>query len=320
MGNLINRSNHPVSIKRIGLKIWTLRDEIEWAVSLRLKESQENGVEPDISDLQEFYGRGPNIQTNNDIKESEDAALLDGDNLNLDTSGNPMDEDAADMLAAMQGGDDEDENTEELNDSTEENSTEEQNAEGAEGAEEPDKSAEASDTATETVSEGDDDEAMAMAMAMLADQGLAPEASDTAGTDHKNDSKIITRTPPAAEKVSDGFFLLSDINMDYVLFFSKHSYLQGQTVALEFQIPKKFIITCEILKTEDIDRFSKIISSSKPNYRVQAVLTFNQPGERSNLRDFLKSIEPEIPPPPSKLKKPSSSDDNEDDEFEDLGF
>ena len=311
MGSIINRSNHPVSIKRIGLKVWTLRDEIELAVAQRLKEAQENGTEPDISDLQEYYGRGPNIQTNADIKEDSDQALQDD---GLDTAGNPMDEDAADMMAAMQGGAEESEDSEESEESEDDEKAQDSADEAANDAEDASESSE------------EDDEATAMALAMLADQGIAPEGQETdeAKTEDSQEDKAVEkefkRTPPQKEKVSDGFFLISDINMDYVLFFSKHSYLQGQTVALEFQIPKKFIITCEILKAEDIDRVSKIISTTKPNYRIQAILTFNQPGERSNLREFLKSIEPEIPPPPSKLKKPQGGDDDDDDEFEDLGF
>ena len=45
---------------------------------------------------------------------------------------------------------------------------------------------------------------------------------------------------------------------------------------------------------------------------------FKFPGERTKLRDFLKSVEPEIPEPPKKLKRPD--DDEEDDDFDDLGF
>lgn len=309
MGTIINKSNHPVTIKRIKLKIWALRDEIEAAVSLKLKNAKETGTEPDITDLQTFYGRGPNRHTNTE----NDSPLQDQ---NMDTAGNPMDEDAAEMLAALQGDGEESEES-----STEESSTEENSDEASE--ENIEATNDDSKASAEAVDD-DDDEAAAMAMAMLADQGITPEGEESQDgeKDLTQDTSAFERVRPKKEKISDGFCLLSDLNMDYLLFFSKHNYLQGQTVVLEFQIPKKFILTCEILKSDDIVRTSKIISQTKPGFRVQSILTFNQPGERSTLREFLQSIEPEIPPPPSKLKKPQGDDDDDDDsdEFEDLGF
>jgi hypothetical protein len=51
MSNIINKSNHPVQIKRINVRIWKFRDEIEKAIALRLIESNEQGIELDIEDI-----------------------------------------------------------------------------------------------------------------------------------------------------------------------------------------------------------------------------------------------------------------------------
>jgi hypothetical protein len=309
MANIINKSNHPVGIKRVNITIWALRDEIEAAVAKRLKESNEAGVEPDISDLQEFYGRGPNIQTIEDIDEDEDdnipapAAVTDD---NIDSSGNPMDDDAQDMMAAMQ---------EAMGDESE--------ADAAEDAQ-----------PVEDADEGDGgtvDQAAIDAMMASMDN---PDAATGDNTEESNkDSeepatetdtktlfkKKLVRIHPTKDKLSHGFCLLSDLNMEYIMLFSKETFLKGQTIALEFNIPKRFILTCEVLKSDHIDRTSKVISETKPRYRIQAFITYNQPGERTNLREFLKSIEPDIPPPAKKLKRPTEESED-DDEFEDLGF
>ncbi|MCT4641107.1 MAG: hypothetical protein N4A33_02345 [Bacteriovoracaceae bacterium] len=51
MSSIINKSNHPVLIKKIPVQIWTVRDEIEFAISQRYIQ-QEN---PNIDDLKEYY-------------------------------------------------------------------------------------------------------------------------------------------------------------------------------------------------------------------------------------------------------------------------
>ncbi len=54
MSNIINKSSHPVEVKRIELKLWRLRDEIEAAIALRISaqptksESESNDIELDV--------------------------------------------------------------------------------------------------------------------------------------------------------------------------------------------------------------------------------------------------------------------------------
>ena len=53
---LLNKSIHPVEVKKIKVEIWALRSEIEAAISKRLSESDSTDLkELDISDIQEFY-------------------------------------------------------------------------------------------------------------------------------------------------------------------------------------------------------------------------------------------------------------------------
>lgn len=298
---LINASNHPVYVKKVGISIWTLRDEIENAVRGRYDEAVAKGTEPFILDLQDYYSP----------KNAYDPSNLTAQG--LDSCGNPLDEDAAAMLAAIQGGDDTtdtDSSGNPIDEDAEAMAAAINGGEEAKPEEVPDSDAEA--MAKEMLAgQTSDSDAEAMAKEMLA--GQLPEKQEELRT-----AKNYIRKSPSKEKVSSGFCLLSDLNMDTILFFSHNTFLQGQTIVLEFQIPKKFIITCEILKSTDIDRTSKIISETKPRFRIQALIKHSYPGERSQLREFLKSVEPDIPPPPTKLKR--KNNDEEADEFEDLGF
>jgi hypothetical protein len=53
---------------------------------------------------------------------------------------------------------------------------------------------------------------------------------------------------------------------------------------------------------------SRIISSTKPDYRVQCKFTFGMKNERDNLRNFLKSITPTLPSDKKKNNKDGEDD------------
>lgn len=55
MTTLINKSNHPVNIKRISVRIWTLRDEIEACIQKRIEEAGSPEADIDIEDIKAFY-------------------------------------------------------------------------------------------------------------------------------------------------------------------------------------------------------------------------------------------------------------------------
>lgn len=312
MSNIINRSNHPVEIKRVELHIWKLRDEIESAIQRRMEEQGETDQSKiNIDDIKEYYlkilegGSTP----------SEERVSTDDDEDGLDSSGNPMDDDAMAMMAALGGG-----------------ATEGDEAEAEATAEEvPEESPE--ETAEDAPDDGDaqeteeDDAAAALAAQMLADQGLAPAADEAteptqenqAATEQAPESKNgpYKRVPPHSHKIVEGFVFLSDIQMDQIMIFAKDNFIHGQNIVIKFLVPQTFSVTAEIIASTNIARNSKIISQVKPDYRLQALFRFKFPGERGTLRDFLTSIEPDIPEPPKKLKRPDSDDD---DDFDDLGF
>ena len=313
MSNIINKSNHPVQIKRINVRIWKFRDEIEKAIALRLIESNEQGVELNIEDIKKFYTRKKPKYLDPDYETDDDGEEIGADG--LDSSGNVMDEEALEMKAAMGGGEESEEGDKEDSDKEDSDKEDSETPEKKEEVEED----EAAKLAAEMLGDQaattpEEDEAAKLAAEMLGDQGLPTETATTAA------QKALERVVPDDDHVSFGFALLSDLNMEEMLVFSKDGYTFGQNICIEFLIPKSFMISGEVVGVSHIGRTSKIISETKPDYRLQLEFTYLFETERSNLRDFLKSVEPTIPPAPKKLKRPESDDDDGDDEFEDLGF
>ncbi len=72
--------------------------------------------------------------------------------------------------------------------------------------------------------------------------------------------------------------------MGQILVFSKGEFTFGQNVAIEFLIPNKFILSAEIMACSTINRNSRIISATKPGFRIQCSFTFFWREERSILR------------------------------------
>lgn len=277
MATILNRSTHPVEVKRIELKVWTTRAEVEEAIDKRIKQ---NGENCDLSDLEAFYSKAPNIAQSAESSDEES----DSDD-NLDANGNPMDEEALAMAAAM--GEDESDEESDLDD-------------------EQDQPEDTEDPTEENDSADEND---------LSDQSADSQASE-------NGAKLNTQVQLerfAPQKFSHGFALLADINMEYALLFTRESFIPGQSIAMEFLIPQRFIISAEVIRCSAVSNQSKVISETKPKYRLQCFFTYNYEGERTKLREFLQSIEPEIPPPPKKISKPEDSDDDDDD-FDDLGL
>lgn len=308
MSTVINKSNHPVEIKRIPLTVWTLRAEIEQAISHRLHESPE-GADVDIEDIKNYYTTILNAEAQEADEEEESRQ-----DENVDSSGNPMDDDAAAMMAALQGdGEDEEEAEEEAE--AEASDQAEEEAEASDQAEEDDEAAKLAaemlgDQAQAEASE--DDEAAKLAAEML--DGQTSEDSETEEPEQK---KPFERTLLAEDQRTQAFLMLSDINMERVIFFAKSKFIHGQNIVVNFEIPNSFHALATVTKCFDISRNSKIISEHKPSHRIHAEFELKFPGERSKLREFLKSIEPTIPAPPKKIKRPDSE---EDDDFDDLGF
>src|SRR5690606_10759923 len=207
---IYNKSTHPVEVKKISLRIWSLRDEIEAALERRIRECEAAGIPLYIDDIKKFY------------------------NINSPVSGSSQG--VADLM-------------ESLSQETPMNEAEE----------------------------------------IIAEQKLQ-------GLDNSSPNPILDRpyqrTPPDLKNISYGFSLLSDVNMDSFLSFTKNKFLQGQSVVVEFLIPQSFMMTADITYCHHFAMRSRIISSNRPDYRVQGKFNYTFAGERELLRSFLKSIEP----------------------------
>jgi hypothetical protein len=196
MTNLINKSSHPVEVKKVRVKIWALRDEIETAISNRIKEDGGDFDEVFIEDIKDYYH---SLLANTNEKSEDDDDDNEETDDNLDASGNPMDDDAAMMMQAMGGGEEAPAGAEvEADDAAAKMAAEMLGdqavaAPSEESSEEEDKPAEASaeDEAAKMAAEmlGDqgaptppaelspEDEAAKMASEMLGDQGGAPASA-----------------------------------------------------------------------------------------------------------------------------------------------
>jgi hypothetical protein len=249
---IYNKSPHPVEVKKISLRLWGIRDEIEAAIGRRIKECEAAGIPLYIEDIKRFY------------------------NLNLQT---PL---TQDNVLKMPLGEGKEDGINSLMESLGEEKKEEAEQETAQE--------------NKTFSEAEE------IMAKQTMQGL----------ENKKPNPILDRPyqrqAPDLDKVSYGFTILSDVNMETFLSFTKNKFLQGQSIVVEFLIPQSFMMTAEVTYCHFYAMRSRIISSQKPDYRLQGRFSFSIPGERDNLRNFLKSIEPLVPESKKKSKKDSEED------------
>lgn len=246
---IYNKSTHPIEVKKISIRLWSLRDEIEAAIERRIKECEAAGVPLYIDDIKKFYNlKQP--KTPDNVVQLKPESQEDG------------------MASLM-----------------EELGEEAKSGESQEAAPEESKS----------LNEAEE---------IIAEQTLQ-------GLETKKPNPILERPyqrqAPDLEKISYGFILLSDINMENMLSFTKDKFLQGQSVTVEFLIPQNFMMTADVSYCHHYAMRSRIISSSKPDYRLQCRFAFAIPGERDTLRAFLKSIEPTV------ADKKKARKDEEDD-------
>ncbi|MBT3584173.1 MAG: hypothetical protein HN509_04665 [Halobacteriovoraceae bacterium] len=229
---IYGNSNDPVLIKKIYLRIWTLRDEVEAVIRTRIERSEGEEI-PKFEDLMEEYRERP-----------------------------PM---LSPQLEVLEGG-------------------------ASEDAEEGEENAE--DSAEEESEEAEEQSAEA-----AADGDQTEEAQADAPKDEGDSGKvdILQRFPVIpAEKIFRGTTVLSELTMDYMYFFSSQSFLEGQSIVIEFLVPKKFIINASVAYCRAYNMRSRIISEGKLPYRVAVKFSFMREGERTLLRNFVASVEPEV--------------------------
>ena len=143
-------------------------------------------------------------------------------------------------------------------------------------------------------------------------------------SNNKADENIISISldaPHIAEdKVSKGKTVLSEISMDKMFFFCNKPFTEGQSIVIQFCIPKSFIVNADILYCRPFNLKSRIISQN--NYTHRALIRFNflKEGERALLRHFLQSVEPVVVKQEKKAEAQKNDDGGDFNELDDLGL
>lgn len=289
MTNFIGKSTHPVQVKKIYVKVWALRDEIEAAIEKRVAEEGHSDDEPVyINDIKKFYDKN---FTEPDDSDSDDSDSNDSDSNDSDSNEGDEQEPSTDETEDKAESEDNDSNDSESNEGDEEEPSAE--VEESEGEEPEGEESEVNDSNVE--SDGDS----------------ADQDDEKASTKEQKERAPFERVTPDESKIAKGYVLLSDIVMDQILLFCNKTFTIGQNIVIEFQVTKPFKVTAELVVAKDIGRNSKIIREDNFNQRLQSLFLFEFPGERASLREFLQSVEPEIPAPPKRLKKPDSDEDDD---------
>lgn len=102
------------------------------------------------------------------------------------------------------------------------------------------------------------------------------------------------RTYPEEQSISKGNCIIYDVQFDQILFFTEKPFKPGQEIVIEFQIHKTFTITAKIINIVNVGIGSRIISSEPANFRINAMITHEQHGDRTLLRNFLSKVDPII--------------------------
>lgn len=292
---IYHKSEHPVEVKKISIRLWSLRDEIEAALSRRMKECEAAAVPLYIDDIREYYNllpKGPN-----NIVALKTAESKEKDLANFVENISPVGK--------------EDEKGEEK---PQEAKTEEANSEEMKAEEVKSEEVKAEESSNEIKADEKKDHESSAAPAEnnlnKAEEIIAEQTKQ--GLENNKPNPILLRPykrqPPDLDKISYGFVLLSDINMENMLTFTKGKFVQGQSVVVEFLIPQNFMMAADVTYCHNFAMRSRIISSTKPDYRVQCKFLFSASGERDNLRSFLKSIEPVLQHETKKEKKSADID------------
>lgn len=274
MSSIYNRSSHPVEIKKISIRLWSLRDEIEAALVRRIKECEAAGIPLYVDDIKKFYNLNPSEPL------TEQSNVLQLHSATSAEAAPAEDEGMAEFMAALKEQQDEEKAREEG--ATDTASTEVQAAEAS----------------------TPDDSTFVQAEQILTEQ----KELGVANIKNPILERPFVRQAPDLDKISYGFTLLSDVNMDNILTFTKKNFLIGQSIVVDFLIPQPFMMSAEIMYCHYFGMRSRIISENRPEYRAQCRFTYQLANERERLRSFLKSIEPQIPQAEKKKKKESEED------------
>ena len=248
---IYNNSNDPVLIKKIPLRVWTLRDEIEAVIQARIESGEyTKDNKPSVEDLILEYA------TKKPLEKYIEPTAKGGLKLVAEEG-------------AEEAGDDSETDSQEAE--TEEADSEESSKEEVEAK---------------------------------------PEA--------KAPVDVLQRRPKLSEdKLYNGTLILAELEMSHLYFFTNKQFTVGQSIVVEFLIPKKFSLNLDVAYCRAFNLKSRIISSQNYRYRVAAKFTFLKEGERTLLRQFIKSVEPEVTKHVA-IKPVAVKESEADDDFGDL--
>lgn len=298
MGMIYCNSNHPVEIKKIRLKVWTLREEINFTYKEKIKE----GLTPNqaLSYVQGVYHGLIKLPPSVEQELSAVSGNIVGstDSMTPDSELDDSEDEMAKALAEAEAGEAQESQEESTENSPEENS----------------ESSSDQDTIDNVVELNADKNQKSLSMTVSQSIEAISEVESVGNL------LLLKRNRPKLSdgKIGDIVTILTDINMDMISCFSTNEYLFGQTIILEFLVPNPFFVTAEVLECRNYNMKSRVISNQRPKYRLHAKFIFPREGERTMLRRFLKSVEPEIPIEAPKAAKPKDDDDLGD--LEDLGL
>ncbi|MCB9062304.1 MAG: hypothetical protein H6622_12355 [Halobacteriovoraceae bacterium] len=164
-----------------------------------------------------------------------------------------------------------------------------------------------------------DDSEDEMAAALAAAESGEAESEDSGAVDLDSEEvvtikQVRPKLPPS--KFSSGSLILSEISMEEMSFFCDTSFLRGQSIVVEFLVPQNFILNGEVIFCRAYNPSSKIISETKHPYRLNLKFSFLKKGERTLLREFVKSIEPDIPEETPKEETANAGDLSDLDELD----
>ena len=282
---IYGKSHDAILIKKITLHVWPLRQEVEQRIQERLEHGESK--EAIIKSLQnanfvaaEFPPAEENktaktTATENQGETAKDEATSSEASPAADTKA----EEAAPEAAAQPTAEEAKPATEETKPATEEAkpATEEAKPEAENQAAPPE--------------------------ATTTDAAAAPTADSAAPTTETADAPAATPTPadkvPASEAAPNepppppyyqGTMVLQEINMRDMCFFCESSFLEGQEVLVEFQIPTKFKILGTVHYARRYAFRSTIIGRQNLPYRVYLTFNFAQDSDKIPLRNFLQHI------------------------------
>jgi hypothetical protein len=165
----------------------------------------------------------------------------------------------------------------------------------------------------EGLDSGEDE--MAAALAAAEDGDSDSENTQDSSEDATEDQIVIIEQkkpllPP--EQIVNGTSFLSEINIEEMFFFSGKEFLMGQSIVIQFNIPRKFIINATVFYCRLYNMKSRVISSNPLPYRIGVKFLLNKEGERTILREFLHSIEPDLENFTVNTTADSEDDDDDD--------